>query len=737
MASKFERTPSPKLPPPSEVTSTPVGQVKPELPTRTPATHRASGYKSLSTSQLPAPQNQDIMADETKGYWIGPCPVEEFVLSFLDTTETHGKPNVPANYFAKKSIKKEGDLYKAFGKLVNGKKLAPGFKLVDTSSNPDSNSRPGSKIRPDSNLYEEDVIADGSPNQMDKNSVACEFKLGVKHDILIADERSLCDDDAPLEASAEERKRNRGQLVTYLVEMAARQHRTHIFMLFVFHPYARLIRWDRSGIIVTQRFKYAKDCSPLVDFFWRYSQLTPIQRGYDPTVKLASEVETQHAHNHLAQWAPRAGVTRDVYKIEVPSDSGPRSFLVWGALAEPASPLGRGTKGWPALEVKSGPGGPEMSTQPVFMKEQWRGKDVAKEVDTLKVLNKAGVQFVPTHVCGGDLEGDFQTTLSHKYAEANWREVSKNQDKVKKIETRIHVRLVTAEVGTPLEFFKSSREMFSAIYDAFRGHKQAYLLCGLLHRDVSGGNILILANGDGLLNDWDLAISIHAIKGARTGERTGTWPFMSMRLLEKPFKLHTVRDDLESFVWVALFYGLHYIESTEGTDPNLLQMRINRIFHQYNNDVAGTATGGGHKLQLIYGSIFPFDRQSPTRFKFTHSTPLTTFLYKSFDKLVMWHEDSARMMRTLEEDEVKDELWYADPLSLKHDHVEDLYRTALLPTTQWPEGDAASLQIPIPRSAGHRISTKRKAMAEGKPEDKPGSSKRVKKSSGPLGSVPE
>ncbi len=37
------------------------------------------------------------------------------------------------------------------------------------------------------------------------------------------------------------------------------------------------------------------------------------------------------------------------------------------------------------------------------------------------------------------------------------------------------------------------------------GHRQAYEKCGILHRDISGGNILILDNDTGLLIDWDLA----------------------------------------------------------------------------------------------------------------------------------------------------------------------------------------------------------------------------------------
>ncbi len=60
----------------------------------------------------------------------------------------------------------------------------------------------------------------------------------------------------------------------------------------------------------------------------------------------------------------------------------------------------------------------------------------------------------------------------------------------------------------------------------------AFTLCKILHRDVSGGNILIVydekapndthdGGGRGLLNDWDMAIHMDDLdKPARQAERT-------------------------------------------------------------------------------------------------------------------------------------------------------------------------------------------------------------------------
>ncbi|KAI0668001.1 hypothetical protein C8Q78DRAFT_1051457 [Trametes maxima] len=75
---------------------------------------------------------------------------------------------------------------------------------------------------------------------------------------------------------------------------------------------------------------------------------------------------------------------------------------------------------------------------------------------------------------------------------------------------RSHMRLVVDIVGRPLWCFKSTKELVLAIYDAIRGHRLAMTLGGVMHKDVSHGNILIVdptVSGDqvsrGILTDYD------------------------------------------------------------------------------------------------------------------------------------------------------------------------------------------------------------------------------------------
>ncbi|KAK0199187.1 hypothetical protein DFS33DRAFT_1388936 [Desarmillaria ectypa] len=111
-------------------------------------------------------------------------------------------------------------------------------------------------------------------------------------------------------------------------------------------------------------------------------------------------------------------------------------------------------------------------------------------------------------------------------------------------------------------------------------HEGAFTICKILHRNVSGGNILIVyddkapkdnhdGGGRGLLNDWDMAIHTDGLdKAAPQAKPTlsvhllleflsflinakGTWQFTSIGLGDGT-KKHRLQDDFESFIYVML-----------------------------------------------------------------------------------------------------------------------------------------------------------------------------------------
>ncbi|KAH9044431.1 hypothetical protein EDB85DRAFT_1854026 [Lactarius pseudohatsudake] len=127
------------------------------------------------------------------------------------------------------------------------------------------------------------------------------------------------------------------------------------------------------------------------------------------------------------------------------------------------------------------------------------------------------------------------------------------------------------------------------------GHYNLFL-GGILHRDISCGNILRLREPinrlvpilgrnvnlnvcRGFIIDGDHAIEWRKSATASSLERSGTLPFMSMRLLDawdfgEP-AMHTAVDDLESFLWV-LIWSLVYIFKKFATMTNL-DSKIHRL----------------------------------------------------------------------------------------------------------------------------------------------------------------
>ena len=137
------------------------------------------------------------------------------------------------------------------------------------------------------------------------------------------------------EKSAHFAKRIRGQLITYAKHHHDAQPRVFSFQLFLFGEQARIIRWDRTGALVTTPFQWTNG-TVLPDFLARFDAASPKQRGADTTARPASPEEITKATDAFM----RAGVddasamTGPYYSNEVSTEalgqwtlSRPGSFI--------------------------------------------------------------------------------------------------------------------------------------------------------------------------------------------------------------------------------------------------------------------------------------------------------------------------------------------------------------------------------------------------------------------------
>ncbi|KAF8530000.1 hypothetical protein JB92DRAFT_557978 [Gautieria morchelliformis] len=138
---------------------------------------------------------------------------------------------------------------------------------------------------------------------------------------------------------------------------------------------------------------------------------------------------------------------------------------------------------------------------------------------------------------------------------------------------RVHTRIVLKTFGKTIDQFATRRDLLLAFHDAVLAHQQLYEVAGILHRDISIGNILINPGGvkgnRGILIDFDHAIRVGDTSPYSTKARIGTWRYMSGRVLEGKVP-HTYLDDLESFYYVLCWILMvHTAPRVQRTPPSI------------------------------------------------------------------------------------------------------------------------------------------------------------------------
>ncbi|KAH9943849.1 hypothetical protein B0H21DRAFT_823505 [Amylocystis lapponica] len=479
----------------------------------------------------------------------------------------------------------------------------PGYKMISSPDRADQTDSFGQKA--DGGVYASSEAPKDNRTCWATKALSVEFKKASTKDDPFDDKGGQ--GSSSFEAESIQRRKNRGQIIHYASEVFLRQHRCFLFSIIVLGTSARILRWDRSGTIVTEKFDYRRRPEMICEFLWSFARLSPKAQGYDTTAvrveKGSPEYDLMDRMAELPEDADRTpwsyigdyfrsslapGWIR--YKVTVvdegesgndgqdagDSDNGATGDTVAddpgageGSKASSMQPhffasgvLGRGTRGYVAIDVAA--------RKFVFLKDAWRVKlpGIQREGDVLRFLNAKDVQNIPTVLCHGDIDG--QCTLSQVYSE--WLD----DDDRNPLKEHCHYRLAEYEIGQKLETFGAGTILLKIMWDCLTAHEDAYVKARILHRDISEGNILIFwrQNSEGqivpcgLLNDWELSKKIPNIdapqdegSSGRQPDRTGTWLFLSAMSLHNKWKKIVLQDDLESFFHVLLYMAVRFIPS--------------------------------------------------------------------------------------------------------------------------------------------------------------------------------
>ncbi|RPD53719.1 hypothetical protein L227DRAFT_557267 [Lentinus tigrinus ALCF2SS1-6] len=391
--------------------------------------------------------------------------------------------------------------------------------------------------------------------------------------------------------------------------------RSHPFNLFVYGVFVSgnnfcVGRFDRLGTLLSPDHRLTEGeglslfLKVVARLLWEMSRK---DLGEDPTVSRIS--------------GRTDGKEYPQYKVTMGGKEDTRAWITVGPpIWVSSSLLGRGTVVWRVLS--------EGTRLPSILKIAWRSSNRKPELQIydeieriLKEKNVAYPHNMARALTGGDVRLNKQTLMSVRALRGN---DALTPPEIRGISDRVLHRVSLQKVGKPLWEYTSLEQFLRAIIGAVEAHK-TLADNGIIHRDISAGNILIevfpdFENGTmleldidetcGFLTDFEFA-SV-PLPETRKTYVAGTAIFMAQSVLEavldkKPI-VRTAVHDVESFCWVILYaIYKHAIDDTNVVKniPNLKQ-EFRGLFAAYSiqNLLNRRATALGlHHLQIYTAHI--------------------------------------------------------------------------------------------------------------------------------------
>nr|VWO95586.1 Uncharacterized protein [Ganoderma boninense] len=392
-----------------------------------------------------------------------------------------------------------------------------------------------------------------------------------------------------------------GQQVSYATELCKRQHRHFCFTISICSHYARFIRWDRAGAIVSERFSVLDQPELLCDFLWRFAWASLAERGYDLTVEPATDQQAMvfklAIEAHVKRQSMSGSEGSRHYAAEQPAG---HYLLVSRPIAVPLSVAGRCTRAYWAVDSR---------TERVWLlKDTWRydvpgedpiehDEDILNSVVRDDQLPESDILMIEYN------HEDVQTTLTQNFLGHSWVcRAKRTLDEMKKfIIKRTHYRLVLNVAGYPLLRFHNSNELLYATYDAFGALKAAFEQRRRLHRDVTPGNIILYKDSErgsgstsaatrpsmyrtGYVIDWELSRRCER-QDSYIGDDGESFPVSSGG---RP--RHTFGDDMESMIYVVLYCALLWLP-LKTLEPWVVQRSL-EFFDDFTLWEDGVSRGG-------------------------------------------------------------------------------------------------------------------------------------------------
>ncbi|KAL2889855.1 hypothetical protein HOO65_020397 [Ceratocystis lukuohia] len=313
----------------------------------------------------------------------------------------------------------------------------------------------------------------------------------------------------------------------------------------------RIWLFDRAGGVSSQSFDINKDGKQFVDIMAAFILMDMVHLGFDTTMI--------HPNGQMF--------------LDINRNGASERIVIDRAISIRNCVSGRATRCWAGhLE-----GYPEI---PLVIKDSWQCSKQKDEGQILQKLTEKGVPHVAryyhhetVHIDGfADSTRDnvrkgldiskakprhlnqeipMVSSKYHGLEDLAVETSSGGRLQSSKATNRIHRRLIMRDYGKPIYGAGSPSLLLNALAKCIRGHEELYK-AGILHRDISMGNLMIGQGGDSSCPAFiiDFGKAIEVGRASNSESNVGTKPFMAIGVLLG--HKHTFMHDLESFFWVLI-----------------------------------------------------------------------------------------------------------------------------------------------------------------------------------------
>ncbi|PIA12459.1 hypothetical protein COEREDRAFT_84100, partial [Coemansia reversa NRRL 1564] len=313
-----------------------------------------------------------------------------------------------------------------------------------------------------------------------------------------------------------------------------------------------------DGVLVSSAMDVASAAGRrrLITLLAHWSLCSESQLGYDPTMRRLSNGDNSFCINDEDVLSGGDGKCDNIrYEVDCYDDEAKvtHTYITLRTIMSAGSLLGRHTRCFVARLKYAD----SASADAVVIKDAWPPAEQPVDSDSrseIVLLRRIRSEFevnTPAHIyprleTGGhvQLDVDDQTTTDTTDAifglmGADRREPSLDGKKGswQQQALRAHRRIVMSPVGRSIRSVRNEEELVIVLAEAMRCHSSILNRCGVLHRDISTNNILVVRESQdalprGLLIDFDFAVPVDREKRTARPAQSGTLPYMSIANLE-------------------------------------------------------------------------------------------------------------------------------------------------------------------------------------------------------------